>query len=354
MKAVIIAGGLGTRLRPLTLNTPKPLVPVINRPFTFFQIELLRKHGIKEIIINLHYHASQIIESLKDEERIGVKFYFSLEEEALGTAGAVKNAEEYFDEEPLVVLNGDILTNINISDVVNFHKKNNATVTIAAIPVDDPTKYGLMLTDESGKILQFIEKPNWEGVTTNWINAGIYVIDPKIFKEVPKGENYSFERQVFPQILASGRPMYAFKSEAFWLDIGDPGKYMLAHRAILRGDIEVKKEGSEKKTGIWIDDGTQIDDKAKVHGPAIIGKRCDIRPRARIDEFSVLGNGVVLGENSSVKFAVLWEGVKIGKNTKIANCVIGRDSIIEDNVEIDGMTVLADGSLIHSGSKIGI
>lgn len=353
MKAVIIAGGLGTRLRPLTYNTPKCLVPVLNRPFIFYQIELLKKHGIQDIIINLHYQADLIQATLSEEEKIGVKFYYSLEESALGTGGAVKNAEEFFDDEPLIVLNGDILTDINLGEMVEFHKKNKSTATISAVSVEDPTHYGLIITDENKRIKKFLEKPNWESVTTNRVNAGVYIIDPKVFKKLPKNTNISFEREIFPSLLMSGDPMYSYEMNCFWLDIGDSGKYMLGHRAILRGDIEVKIEGTCEKGNIWKGENAQIAADARIRGPMIIGRGCNIKSKANVDEFSVLGNNVTINEGAAVKYAVIWDGVKIGKNSKIANCVIGKNSVIEDNVLIDGMIVLADDSLVRAGSKLG-
>ncbi|OGC30712.1 hypothetical protein A2311_04320, partial [candidate division WOR-1 bacterium RIFOXYB2_FULL_48_7] len=251
MKAVIIAGGLGTRLRPLTYNTPKPIVPVANVPFVLHQIELLRRHGIKEIILNLHYLSEEIKQLLGDGKSLGIKIRYSLEETPMGTAGAVKQAEALFDDEPLVIFNGDILTDINISQVIDWHKKKKATVTLTLTRVEDPTAYGLILTNQDGQVTHFVEKPSWEQLAnfaslgpTDTINAGIYVVDPKIFRDVPANTVYSFERQLFPAILEKGWPMYGFISDRYWMDIGQQSQYRQAHEAIMHNEVAVKVYGS--------------------------------------------------------------------------------------------------------------
>lgn len=354
MKAIIIAGGLGTRLRPLTYNTPKSIVPVANRPFVLHQIELLKRYGISEIIVNLHYLSENIKRIFDDGKRLGVKLYYSIEKNPLGTAGAVKNAEEFFDEGPLVVFNGDVLTDVDIKKVLDFHKLKEAKATITLKRVDDPTTYGLVLTDKDGKVDRFIEKPSWERVTDNTINAGIYILDPAIFKEVPKGQEYSFERQLFPELLEHGEKVFGFISDAFWLDIGSPGKYMLAHRAILRKDVKVTIPGRFVKDGLWQDEGVKIAPSAKVHGPAIIGKNTKINEETEILEFTVLGEDVRVGRGSRIREAVIWGGTKIGEDVQLSHCIVGYDCIVEDNVTIGGGVVLADGTIVKKGSKLGV
>ncbi|MFN3432289.1 MAG: NDP-sugar synthase, partial [Candidatus Sericytochromatia bacterium] len=194
MRAVIIAGGSGTRLRPLTYNTPKPMVPLFNKPFLQYQMELLKRHGITEIIVNLHYLSNVIEDYFGDGSALGLKIFYSREEKALGTAGAVKLAEEFFDDEPLVVLNGDILTDVDLSAILAFHKEKKARATITMIRVTDPTAYGLIFTDGEGQVTRFLEKPSWDEATVDTVNAGIYVLDPSVFRYVPRNEAYSFER----------------------------------------------------------------------------------------------------------------------------------------------------------------
>jgi len=352
MKAVIIAGGLGTRLRPLTYNRPKPIVSVANKPFVLHQIELLKKYGITEIILNLHYLPKAMEMILGDGRDLGVKIYYSIEKNPLGTAGAVKNAEKYFDDGPMIVFNGDILTNIDIAHLVSFHKKKKAKITIALTEVEDPTPYGLVITDEAGRVEKFLEKPSWESVTTKNINAGIYVIDPSVFNDVPKGKPYSFERELFPKLLANGERVFAIVSDSYWLDIGSPKKYMQAHKDILSGEAFVNIEGRHIKGNIIIDQSAMISPSAKLKGPLMVGKNAQVLDKARISHFSVLGEKVVVGEGAYVEDCIILRNSKIGKDVKLKNCIIGENCIIDDDVEMIYGVVLADYSIVKKGSRL--
>ncbi|MFA6430769.1 MAG: NDP-sugar synthase [Candidatus Margulisiibacteriota bacterium] len=360
MKAVIIAGGLGTRLHPLTYNTPKPIVPVANRPFILHQIELLKQHGIKEIILNLHYMQDSIRNVLGDGKSLGVKLYYSIEETPLGTAGAVKNAEEYFDKEPLVVFNGDILTDINISQIVDYHKRKKSKATLTLTRVEDPTAYGLIISDKDGRISMFLEKPSWEQVNTcsaefgsaNTINSGIYVLDPAIFKKVPRGTIYSFERELFPSLLERGEAMFAYISDRYWMDIGKPGQYMEAHEAIMRNEVSVRLKGMRIDKKNWIGDRAKVSKTAKILGPAIIGESAAIDRDVRIKDYSTIGEKVYVGEGSVLERVIIWEGTKVGRHVVMNGCIIGRNCEIGDYSRIGEGVVLADNSVIGKGSII--
>lgn len=351
MKAVIIAGGLGTRLRPLTYNTPKPIVPVANRPLVVHQIEHLVKHGIDEVIINLHYLSNEIKKILSDGKEWGIKIRYSIEEEPLGTAGAVKNAAKYFDRKPMVVFNGDILTDINLSKMIAYHREKKALVTIALTEVEDPTAFGLVLTDREGRVKSFIEKPSWEMVTTRHINAGTYIVDPRIFEQVPRNEPYSFERQLYPQLLQQREPVYGYLSDAYWIDIGNPEKYIEAHRAILRNEVAVKIYGTRTDGKVWVGKDVQIQPSAKLLGPSIIGEKVRIWKNTEIKDYVVLGDGVLVGESSSLERVIVWKGTKIGSHVRLSDCIIGKDCMIDDDVIISHKLVLADGSVIKRGTR---
>jgi len=357
LKAVIIAGGLGTRLRPLTYNTPKPIVPVANRPFIVHQIELLKQHGVDEIILNLHYLSDSIRDVLNDGKEWGIKIRYSIEETPLGTAGAVKNAEEYFKNEPLIIVfNGDVLTDANLSQIVKFHKAKKAVATLTLTPVEDPTPYGLVVCDKGGRVKEFLEKPSWErveGIERKDINAGIYILDPKIFKDVKKNTPVMFERTVFPNLLKKGAPVYGYESGAYWIDIGNPEKYRLAHEAILRGEVTlVRIFGRREKGGVWVGDHAEIDKTAKVFGPALIGKKVKVGANSQIREYTVLGNDVTVGKASSIDNSIIWEGTKIGSNVKLSGCIIGFNCKIEDGVSITKGGVIADNTIISKGTII--
>jgi len=353
MKAIIIAGGLGTRLRPLTYDIPKPIIPMANRPFVFHQIELLKKFGISDIILNLHYMSDNIKNILSEVQKMGVKVSFSLEDKPLGTAGAVKNAEEYFDDGPMLVFNGDILTDINLKKLIDFHKQKKATVSLTLKNVDDPTPYGLIITGDDGRVQSFIEKPNWDQVKARTINAGVYIVEPGIFKKVPKGKPFSFERQLYPILLEEGEKIYGYISDAYWKDIGDPAKYLQAHRDILAGDVMVNVPGNKIGAHIWVEEGAVISSSAKVRGPALLGKNSKVADNVDIHESVVLGERVEVGKGTQLKDCVILAGTTIGENVKIEDTVIGENSIIEDNAAIGHDVVIASRSVIRKGSKIG-
>jgi NDP-sugar pyrophosphorylase family protein len=352
VKAVIIAGGLGTRLRPLTQNTPKPIVPVANRPFVVHQIEHLVKHGVDEVILNLHYLSHEIKKILNDGREWGIKIRYSIEEHPLGTAGAVKNAEKYFDEGPIVIFNGDVLTDINITKVVNFHREKGARVTLTLTEVEDPTSFGLILTDKQGRVTKFIEKPSWEMVTARTINAGIYVVDPKIFKNVPRGKPCMFERDLYPSLLEAGVPIFGYLSRAYWIDIGNPDKYKEVHQAILRGEVAVKIYGTRIRGRHWIGKDTHPDPSVKFVGPSIIGEKVKLGKETEIKDYVVVGDQVTIGEHSSLERAIIWKGTKIGKRASLTDCILGYDCLIEDEVVIDRGVVLADGSVVKKGTRL--
>lgn len=355
MKAVIIAGGLGTRLRPLTNDTPKPIVLLANQPLIVRQIDLLACHGVDEVIINLHYLSNEIKRLLGDGSRWGIKIYYSIEKEPLGTAGAVKNAEEFFSTGPLIISNGDILTDLNLTKLIEFHQEKNATVTLALTEVDDPTPFGLVLRDKEDRVLKFLEKPIWEQVheaKTRAINAGTYIVDPKIFKQVPKGQAYSFERQLYPDLLRAGVPIYGFLSGAYWIDIGSPAKYQEAHGAILRGEVAVKLKGTRVNNRVWLEDGVQLDPEAKVLGPCLIGEKNRIDKHAEIRDYVVLGDRVSVGEGSILDRCIVWPDCRIGQRVRLSDCILGKGCIIEDNAVVEHGVVLADGSVIKRGSQV--
>ncbi|MCX5750492.1 MAG: NDP-sugar synthase [Candidatus Saganbacteria bacterium] len=353
MRAIIIAGGLGTRLRPLTYALPKPVVPLVNIPFMVHQINLLRSHGIKEIILNLHYLADEIRVVLGDGSDYGVKLFYSIEKEALGTAGAVKNAEEFFDDDPMVVFNGDILTDVNISKLIEFHKKKKSTATLTLVEVEDPTPFGLVFLDKSGRIEKFIEKPHWQEATVRTINAGIYVIDPKVFAVVPKGKPHSFERELYPHLLREGSPMFGYVSHAYWLDIGNPKKYLEAHRAILREDVIANIPGHRSKEKVWWGEECEVSKEAHVHGPSIVANRCVIGPEVHLD-FVVLGEEVRVSRRARIEQSVIWKGCKIGEGAVIKGSILANDCVVEEWAHIGEGTVLGAGSVVKKGNKLGI
>ena len=330
MKGVIIAGGLGTRLRPLTNHIPKPIIPVMNKPFVLYQIELLKRHGIDRIIVNVHYQSHRVQEVLGDGSAWGVKLEYSIEQEPLGTAWAVKNAESLFDEGPLVVLNGDVLTDIDLGELLGFHREKKAAVTLTLTEVQNPSAFGLVLTDESQRVKAFLEKPANHISPHPTINAGIYVIDPAIFQQVPSGVAYSFERELYPTLLSQDVPVYGFISGAYWIDIGNPQMYLQVHDDLFSGKVK----GFSPEESL------------------LQGEDCEVSPDVFVGGWSVLGNHVKVGAGSLLNRSVIWEGTSIGKEASITGSIIGRNCRIGDGAALQRGVVLEDGTTIEPGLRI--
>ncbi len=300
MQAVIVAGGKGTRLRPLTYATPKPMIPLFDRPFLQVLVERCREVGITDILLNVRYGAEHIQRYFQDGSPFGVKVRYSMETEALDTCGAVKLAEEYFTGETLLVFNADILTNLDLRALITAHQAAQAKATIALYRVQDPTAYGLVElepgTTAAQPVRAFREKPTAEeaallGIDT--INAGTYVMEPEVFQEVPAGEPWSMERQLFPSLVSKGA-VFGFPYEGYWMDIGNPQKYLQAHLDILSGEMPYVLEAQEIAPQVWVGEGAEISPEAKLQGPCYIGPYSQIGSKAVIPSNTLVGRGALI------------------------------------------------------------
>jgi mannose-1-phosphate guanylyltransferase/phosphomannomutase len=316
-------------------------------------MELLKRHGITEIIINLHYLSDVIEEYFGDGSELGLKIFYSKEEKALGTAGAVKLAEEYFDDEPLIVFNGDILTDLNLSELIAFHKAKKARATITMIRVTDPTAYGLIFTDEEGMVSRFLEKPSWDEATVDTVNAGIYVLDPSVFRYVPRNEAYSFERGLFPLLLQLNEKVAGYTTDAYWLDIGSPVKYLQAHTDILMDRVKVDLDAERRPGNVWVGKDADIDPTADVRGPVYIGDRVKVRKRARLKEFTILNAGVCVDDKAVLEHVLVGENTTIGEEANLTKCIIGRNCSIGAMAQLNSNSVVADDSVIGRGTRFG-
>ncbi|HMV47382.1 MAG TPA: NDP-sugar synthase [Blastocatellia bacterium] len=337
MQALILAGGEGTRLRPLTIYTPKPVVPIVNRPFLYYQLELLKRAGIKEITLSLSYQPNKIADIFGDGDETGLKIYYTVEASPLGTAGAYKNAQEHLTQ-TAVVFNGDILTNINIADVIAFHREKKAAATIVLTPVENPSAYGLVETESDGRVRRFLEKPKPEEITCNTINAGIYVLEPHILNHIPAGEKFSFEYQLFPALLANNEPFYAYTMSEYWLDIGTPQRYQQANDDLINGRIPTFD--AERKPLNVGGEG----DPVKIDPRSAIDPTCSIKSGVEITN-SVLGANCVIEERVKIENSVVLAGARIGKAAEIRNSIIGKSAIIGRNSKIEGAALGDKSSL---------
>lgn len=346
MQAVILAGGKGTRLRPLTVYTPKPIVPVMNKPFLLYQIEILRRAGITDITLSLSYQPDKIELVLGDGSDFGVNLRFITEPNPLGTGGAYRFAADEI-RETTVVLNGDILTDIDIAKVLEFHKRRGAEATLVLAPVEDPSRYGLVETNSDAEILRFLEKPKAEDLAelnVNTINAGIYVLEPTILDLIKMGENHSFEYEVFPKILELDKPFFGYiMDDEYWRDIGTPASYLDAHRDFLDGTIK----------GFEIDRSSNSDiaTAAAVGATSVIGSDCVIKPNAQVIN-SVIGPGVHIEEKAVVENSIVWAHTRIATSAEINDAIIGRSCHIGRNAIVGNGTVLGDKTSLTDYTRV--
>ena len=361
MKAVILVGGEATRLLPLTCNIPKAMIPVLNTPFLEHVVRRLSDYQIKDIILT-QSRMSQPIESYFDDgSQFGVRLSYSIENAPLGTAGAVKNAEPYLDD-TFLVLNGDIFTDLDIAAMINYHRERKAKVTIALTPVEDPTSYGLIETNNLGRVTRFLEKPKPSQVTTNMINAGIYVLELDVLNQVPSQVKFSFERELFPLLLDRGESIYAYPFSTYWIDIGTPEKYLQLTGDLLHGMSSQYTPGPKE---VVIGDQSHIHPTAQIKGAVVIGANCTIERKVKLVGPLVIGSGCQILSQAVVEDSIIWHNVQIGNGVIIKgsivadNCCLNADSIIEDSVLSDNVTVVRDyklepGSKIWPGKTVGI
>ena len=342
MKGLILAGGKGTRLRPLTINTPKPVVPVANSPFLLYQIDLMRSAGIQEIILSLSYQPRKIEDLLKDGSDYGVWIRYAVEGTPLGTGGAFKNAEEHIDSTS-VVFNGDVLTSVDLAAVIARHKAKRAVATIVLTPVENPSAYGLVETTPDGWIQRFIEKPGPDEVTCNTINAGIYVLEPSVLGYIPKAEPYSFERGLFPTLLERKEAVLSFILDQYWIDIGTPQKYLEVHQDIL------SQKFMSPRVPARVFERNLLPGTAAVDEKSIIDSGVTIRDGVRIEN-SVIGKNCKIDEGAQIVDSVIWSGNTIDAGARVwqsivgKGCYIGRYAILRPGVVLGDKTVVTDYS----------
>ncbi len=334
MQALILAGGKGTRLRPLTVYTPKPIVPICNRPFLLYQIDTLRRAGITDITLSLSYQPNKIEQLLSDGSDYGVKLTYTVEPQPMGTAGAYKYAEDLI-REPTVVFNGDILTDLDLKAVIREHNERKATATIVLTPVKNPSAYGLVETESNGHIRRFLEKPKEDEITVNTINAGTYILEPKVLDYIPASESYSFEYALFPGLLERDETFYAhIPQRTYWIDIGTPSRYLQAHQDLLAnrvGRIHIK----DRRGTFDLATRAQIDDLS------MIGDDCQIKPGAEILR-SVLGVGCFVEEGARVENSVIWPHTRVGTAAQVNNAIVGRGCHIGRSAVVCQGSVLGD------------
>ncbi|MFN2453806.1 MAG: sugar phosphate nucleotidyltransferase [Pyrinomonadaceae bacterium] len=345
MQALILAGGKGTRLRPLTLYTPKPIVPICNRPFLLYQIDTLRRAGITDITLSLSYQPNKIEQQLGDGGDFGVNLKYTVEPQPMGTAGAYKFAEDLI-REPTVVFNGDILTDLDLKAVIREHTERKATATIVLTPVENPSAYGLVETEDDGRVRRFLEKPKADEITVNTINAGTYILEPRVLDYIPAGENHSFEYGLFPTLLERGEPFFAhIPQKTYWLDIGTPARYIQAHHDLI-GNKVTRIRLKERRGNFDAATHAEIDELS------MIADDCTIKPGAQIIN-SVLGQGCYIEEKARLENAVVWAHTRVGAGAQVTDAIIGRGCHIGRAAIVGAGAVLGDKTSLTDYTHAG-
>lgn len=354
MKAVILVGGKATRLQPLTANLPKAMVPVLNRPFLEHLFRHLSRFEISEIILALGHLAAPIEECFGNGSRLGLKLRYVVEDSPRGSAGGIKNVEKFLDG-TFIALNGDVFTDLDISAMVDFHRQKKAMVTVALGQADDPTQYGVIETDPENRILSFREKPAAGELTGNMVNIGTYVLEPEVLAQIPPRIEVSIERGTFPQLLAQGKPLFAYGSPAYWLDIGTPERYLQLQGDLMSGRCQ--QDIFDPVQGVKAGENSNVSPSAQITGPVIIGSNCFIGNRVRLVGPVTIGDGCNISAETVIENSVIWANAWTGPRVTIRNSIIAdhcyfqANSVIEGAVLGDHVTV-TEGSRINPGSRI--
>lgn len=331
MRAMILAAGLGTRLRPLTNVVSKPMVEMAGRPCMEHAVRLLAKHGVRDIVVNLHYMPEVIQEHFGDGEEFGVNIIYSYEKELMGTAGGFKRVREFFGDDSCLIISGDALTDINLEGFLKFHKEEGGIATLALKRVADPTQYGVVVR-ESSRIVRFQEKPKREEAISNLANTGIYLFEPEIFEHIPEDTFYDFGKQVFPELLDKGEVMNGYVMREYWCDVGDLSVYREAHYDMLTGVVDVELPGKRMEGNIWLGDRVSIHPDTVLVGPVLIGDRCVVEEGARIYGPVILGDDTVVGKNAVIKRGILWNRVTVAEDVELADSIVACDCEIPKGV----------------------
>jgi len=351
MKAILLAGGKGTRLRPLTIHTPKPIVPILERPFLHYQLDLLKQvPEIDEVVLSLNYQPRRIEELFGDGSESGLSIKYVVEPAPLGTAGAVRYAGESLHES-VVVFNGDVLTEVDLGAVIALHRSRKAKATIVLTPVENPSAYGLVETDSDGNICRFLEKPKPDEITCDTINAGIYVLEPDTFDRIPRDTPWSIERGFFPSLIDRREAFVAYVYRGYWIDIGTPEKYTQVHRDIMDGRFRAAPF-ADAPSAVWVSPEARVEDGAILEGPCFVDDGAVVKAGARIGAYTVIGRQCHIEEHAIVERSILWANTRIGQEATVRRAILGRQCHVGRSASVEDGVVLGDKSVITDFSRI--
>jgi mannose-1-phosphate guanylyltransferase/phosphomannomutase len=352
MKAVVMAGGEGSRLRPLTIRRPKPMVPIVGKPVMEHILNLLKRHGITEVVVTVQYLASNIEDYFGNGSQLGMHITYSREDVPLGTAGSVKNAEDQLTE-PFLVISGDALTDYDLTALIKYHEEKKSLATLLLAHVHNPLEYGVIITNESGHITQFLEKPSWGEVFSDTINTGIYILDPKIFSYFEKNKQFDFSQELFPMMLRQGDPIYGYVAiEGYWCDVGSLNEYMRANADMLLRNVNLDIPAKHIGNNIWCEEGVEIHEDAQIYGPVYLGRDCRVRAGAIIHGPSMIGSYTVVDERAQVDRSIVWNNSYIGDRAELRGAIVGFSSNVKSKAVMFEGSVIGDNSIIQDGAII--
>jgi mannose-1-phosphate guanylyltransferase / phosphomannomutase len=347
MKAVVMAGGEGSRLRPMTANLPKPLLPVANRPVMEHVLRLLRRHGITDTVVTVQFLASLVRNYFGDGDELGIALQYATEPRPLGTAGSVKNAEGALRDDTFLVMSGDALTDVDLDALIDVHRRSGALVTVGLKSVPDPLEYGIVIREPDGRITRFLEKPTWGQVFSDTVNTGIYVMEPEVLRDVPEDTEVDWSADVFPLLLERGAPLYGCLLEGYWEDVGTLESYHQAHAAVLNREVEVEIDAFEVSPGVWLGEGAEVDPDTELAGPLLIGDYSRVEAGASVQPYTVLGANVVMKTGALTERAIVHDNVFIGPRASLRGCVVGRNTDVMRAARIDEGAVVGDDCVVE-------
>jgi NDP-sugar pyrophosphorylase family protein len=353
LQAVILAGGFGTRLRPLTSTRPKPLIPFANEPFLLHMLRQLAASGFNDVVLSTMYLPEAFDELIPAARKAGVEVVLSSEDTPMGTSGAVKRLSHLLDE-TFLVFNGDILIDLDLVQLVAMHKQRAAAATLALVRVPDPSAFGLVPIDADGRVQAFLEKPgpDEEAWVTDLINAGVYVLEPSVLEHVPAGQPSSFERNLFPSLLASGAPVYGYEVHGYWRDLGTPIAYLAAQADLLEGRLNLPISATERGRGQWFSDAAEVEPGAVLRGPLMIGPGAKVEREGRVFGPSVLGPRAVVAGGARVERSVLLAGARIERGAKVTDSIVGANVVVGSGAVVTDGAILGDGVVIDEGNLL--
>lgn len=352
MKAVILAGGFGTRLHPLTKSLPKPILPILNQPFLEHYLNHLGEHGVNQVYLTL-YHLPEMIQQHFGNRYRDISLNYTIEGEPLGTAGGVKALQSWCDD-TFVVGNGDIFTNVDLSSAIKFHKDKKAAATLILTQVSDPTSFGMVETDSDSRIIRFIEKPSPNEVTTHWVNGGTYILEPHVLGHLPYERPVMFEHDLFPGMLKIGEPMYAFKSEAYWLDMGTRRNYLKLHKDLLEGTVSGPDMREKDNQSIVMGEECYVHPSATLNGPILLGAGCQIGPDSRITGPVTIGDGCTISARVQISNAVVWSQSNLGFSSALEGCIVGKAVTVQDGAHVGADCILGNYSMVSAGKQVPV